>query len=76
MRQLFEDRDLGSLDVHLSHHRLEEQAELVTRGELDVAAFVMEGDAALLGEIVRIPPVRAALRDEGLRAENSAYGQS
>jgi len=23
-----------------------------------------------------IPPVRAALRDEGLRAENSAYGQS
>lgn len=29
-----------------------------------------------LGQAKRIPPVRAALRDEGLRAENSAYGQS
>jgi adenylate cyclase len=29
-----------------------------------------------VGLVLGIPPVRAALRDEGLRAENSAYGQS
>jgi len=36
------------------------------RGALFLAEIAMQS----------IPPVRAALRDEGLRVENSAYGQS
>jgi TRAP-type uncharacterized transport system substrate-binding protein len=37
-----EDKDLRGLDVHFSYHELPEQAELVSQGKLDLAAFVME----------------------------------
>jgi hypothetical protein len=50
MRQLFEDR---GLDVHFSYHELPEQAELVSQGKLNLAAFVMEDDAELLHTIMR-----------------------
>jgi TRAP-type uncharacterized transport system substrate-binding protein len=53
MRQLFDDADLRQLGVHLSYHELIEQAELVAQGKLDLAAFVMEEDAALLHTMTR-----------------------
>ena len=53
MRQLFEDPDLRELDVRLSQHQLSEQAALVARKQLDVAAFVMQEDAPLLRGVVR-----------------------
>src|SRR6516164_1263855 len=53
MRQLFEDPDLQELDVHLSHHGLLEQAELVAQSKLDLAAFVIQEDAELLRTIIR-----------------------
>ena len=52
MRQLFEDPDLRTLDVHLSQHGLAEQAQLVAEDKLDVAAFVMQEDAELLRSII------------------------
>jgi len=53
MHQLFEDSDLRELNVHLSHHELPEQAQLVAHGKLDLAAFVMEEDAEFLHTIIR-----------------------
>ena len=53
MQQLFEDKDLRGLDLHFSYHELPEQAELVSQGKLDLAAFVMEEDADLLHSIMR-----------------------
>jgi TRAP-type uncharacterized transport system substrate-binding protein len=53
MRQLFEDPDLQELDVHLSHHGLLEQAELVAQNKLDLAAFVIQEDAEFLRTIIR-----------------------
>src|SRR5215475_11604541 len=53
MQQLFEDSDLRGLDVHLSHHGLLEQAELVAQSKLDLAAFVIQEDAELLRTIIR-----------------------
>jgi len=53
MQQLFEDPDLQELDVHLSHHGLLEQAELVAQSKLDLAAFVIQEDAELLRTIIR-----------------------
>jgi TRAP-type uncharacterized transport system substrate-binding protein len=53
MRQLISDPDLAGLDIHLSYHPLEEQARLVARGDLDVAAFVMRDDAEFLRTIIR-----------------------
>ena len=52
MRQLFEDPDLQGLDVRLSFHELAEQAQLVSQGELDLAAFVMAEDAELLQTVI------------------------
>ena len=52
LRQLFEDPDLRGLEVRLSSHELAEQARLVRRGELDLAAFVMAEDAELLQTVV------------------------
>lgn len=52
MRQLFEDPDLKGLDVRLSFHELTEQAQLVSHGELDLAAFVMAEDAELLQTVI------------------------
>ena len=53
MHQLFEDADLRELDVHLSHHELPEQAQLVAQGKLDLAAFVMQEDAEFLHTVIR-----------------------
>jgi len=53
MRQLFQDPDLRELGVRLSQHQLPEQAALVARKQLDVAAFVMQEDAPLLRGVVR-----------------------
>src|SRR6516162_3172824 len=53
VRQLFEDPDPQELDVHLSHHGLLEQAELVAQSKLDLAAFVMQEDAEFLRTIIR-----------------------
>jgi TRAP-type uncharacterized transport system substrate-binding protein len=53
MRQLFEDPDLQELDVHLSHHALPEQAQLVAQNKLDLAAFVIQEDAEFLRTIIR-----------------------
>jgi TRAP-type uncharacterized transport system substrate-binding protein len=52
MRQLFEDADLRALGVRLSLHDLGEQAELVGKGELDLAAFVVQEDAEFLRTVI------------------------
>jgi TRAP-type uncharacterized transport system substrate-binding protein len=52
LRQLFEDPDLRGLDVRLSYRELDDQARLVGQGKLDLAAVVMEENAALLRTVV------------------------
>jgi TRAP-type uncharacterized transport system substrate-binding protein len=52
LRQIFQDPDLQGLGVQLSYHDLAEQARLVSQGELDLAAFVMQEDAELLRTVV------------------------
>jgi TRAP-type uncharacterized transport system substrate-binding protein len=76
MRQLFEDPDLKRLDVRLSFHQLTEQAQLVSKGELDLAAFVMAEDAELLQSIIiRYNLDIATFRDlEGLVARHPWLG--
>jgi TRAP-type uncharacterized transport system substrate-binding protein len=53
MEQLFEDSDLRGLGIHLSHHELPEQAQLVAQGKLDLGAFVMQEDAEFIRTIIR-----------------------
>src|SRR5262245_37846478 len=53
MRQLFEAADLRELDAHLSNHELQDQAQLVAEGKLDLAAFVMREDAEFLRNVIR-----------------------
>lgn len=53
MRQLFADPDLAQLNVRMSYHPLQEQAELVATGGLDLAAYVMRDDAELLRTVIR-----------------------
>src|SRR5450631_1815843 len=53
MRQLFDDPDLIDLHIQMSHHGLEEQAELVANGGLELAAFVMRSDAEFLRTLIR-----------------------
>jgi TRAP-type uncharacterized transport system substrate-binding protein len=53
MRQLFTDQDLAELNVHMSYHTLEEQAQLVAQGRLDLAAYVMRDDAEFLRAVIR-----------------------
>jgi TRAP-type uncharacterized transport system substrate-binding protein len=53
MRQLFEDTDLRELDIQLSNHELQHQAQLVAEDKLDLAAFVMQEDAEFLHDIIR-----------------------
>jgi len=52
MQQLFAGPDLRALDVHLSNHELSEQAQLVSDGKLELAAFVMEEDAEFIHTII------------------------
>jgi hypothetical protein len=49
---LFRDPDLQELGVRLSYHELADQARLVSQGELDLAAFVMQENAELLRTVV------------------------
>ncbi len=58
MRQIFDSRDFAGMGAVLSHHPLAEQVDLAERGELDLAAFVIDEDAAL---------VQTAVRDRGLQ---------
>jgi len=53
MRQLFADQDLHSFEVRLVNQSIEKQAELVARGELDLAAFVMREEAEFVRELIR-----------------------
>jgi TRAP-type uncharacterized transport system substrate-binding protein len=48
MRQLLGNSDLKELGLKPSNHGLEAQAELVRKGELDLAAFVMNENAELI----------------------------
>lgn len=52
MQQLFAGADLQALGAHLSNHELDEQAQLVSEGKLDVAAFVMQEDADFIRSII------------------------
>jgi TRAP-type uncharacterized transport system substrate-binding protein len=58
MSQILASRDLKDLGVVASHHPLAEQIDLAAAGALDLAAFVMDEDAAL---------VQAAVRERGLQ---------
>jgi TRAP-type uncharacterized transport system substrate-binding protein len=58
MRQILDSRDFKGTGVVVSHHAFAEQLDLAERGELDLAAFVMDEDAAL---------IQGALRDRGLQ---------
>jgi TRAP-type uncharacterized transport system substrate-binding protein len=53
MRQLFGDPDLSALNIQMSYHGLDEQAQLVAQGSLDLAAFVMRDDAEFLRTAMR-----------------------
>jgi hypothetical protein len=58
LRQIFALEDFRDLGAVLSTHPLAEQLDLAQRGELDLAVFVIDEDAALVG---------AAVRDRGLQ---------
>jgi TRAP-type uncharacterized transport system substrate-binding protein len=58
MKKLLADPDFAGLDLKLSHHAGAEQLDLAERGELDLAAFVMDEDA---------PFIRKAVRERGLQ---------
>ena len=53
MHRLFADPDLAGLDIRMSYHALEDQAQLVSQGSLDLAAYVMRDDAEFLHFIIR-----------------------
>jgi len=52
-RLLLDDADLAGLNIRTSYHELEEQAQLVAQGSLDIAAYVMRDDAEFLRSIIR-----------------------
>jgi TRAP-type uncharacterized transport system substrate-binding protein len=62
--QIFESRDLKGLGVVLSHHANAEQLDLVEKGKLDLAVFVMDEDAAFITSVVR---------DRGLQIADLAH---
>jgi hypothetical protein len=64
LRQIFALADFRGLGVVLSTHPLEEQLDLAQRAELDLAAFVIDEDAAL---------VVGAVRDRGLQIAGFAH---
>jgi TRAP-type uncharacterized transport system substrate-binding protein len=53
MRLLLSDPDLAGLNIRTSYHELEEQAQLVAQGSLDLAAYVMRDDAEFLRSVIR-----------------------
>jgi TRAP-type uncharacterized transport system substrate-binding protein len=58
VRQIFDSRDFKGTGAVLSYHPFAEQLDLAEKGELDLAAFVMDEDAAL---------IQGAVRDRGLQ---------
>src|SRR6516164_4470777 len=52
-RLLLGDADLAGLNIRTSYHGLEEQAQLVAQGSLDLAVYVMRDDAEFLRSIIR-----------------------
>jgi TRAP-type uncharacterized transport system substrate-binding protein len=52
-RLLLGDADLAGLNIRTSYHQLEEQAQLVAQGSLDLAVYVMRDDAEFLRSIIR-----------------------
>ncbi len=58
MKRLLADPDFAGLELKLSNHPTAEQLDLAARGELDLAAFVMDEDA---------PFVRKAMRERDLQ---------
>ena len=52
-RLLLGDADLAELNIRTSYHQLEEQAQLVAQGSLDLAVYVMRDDAEFLRSIIR-----------------------
>lgn len=54
MRQLLDNSDLKALGLKPSNHGLEAQAELVRKGELDLAAFVMNENAELIRKLANV----------------------
>lgn len=50
--QLLSDPDLRQLAIRTSYHELEDQAQRVARGDLDIATFVMRNDAEFLRTII------------------------
>lgn len=52
MQRLMENSDLGGLGLKPSNHELEDQAELVRDGQLDLAASVMNEKAELVRTLV------------------------
>jgi len=53
MRQVFGDQDLADLKIDMPFGGLEEQAESVSKGQLDLAAYVINSDAQFLQTIIR-----------------------
>jgi TRAP-type uncharacterized transport system substrate-binding protein len=53
VRLLLGAADLAGLNIRTSYHGLEEQAQLVAQGALDLAAYVMRDDAEFLRTIIR-----------------------
>ncbi|MDJ0808251.1 MAG: hypothetical protein QNJ78_15645 [Gammaproteobacteria bacterium] len=51
--RLISAADLAGLQIILEHHPLKLQVELAATGALDLALFIMDEDAALIGEAVR-----------------------
>ncbi len=52
--RLLNAADLSSLQIILEHHTLKQQVELAVTGKLDLALFIMDEDASLIGEAVRV----------------------
>jgi TRAP-type uncharacterized transport system substrate-binding protein len=53
MHGIFDSRDFASLGAVLSYHSFADQLDLAERGELDLAAFVIDEDAELVQRAVR-----------------------
>ena len=58
VRQIFDSRDFKGVAAVLSFHPFAEQLDLAEKGELDLAAFVMDEDADF---------IQGAVRDRGLQ---------
>ena len=72
MQQLLTDRDLRDLNISLSYHPLQEQAELVAQGKLDIAAALRTPGLTRLGHAVyaaRDPHLLDAIAASGVTVE-------